>query len=235
MVTIIGSVGSRIYSESLAESGMRHFELQTTVYDTSKAAPLQFSVICIFDSGKRWGKTKIPSSGSFVSVTAKVVGHTRDTKCLALRVLDLAYLPRPSLTAATQDSTFTPTVKRSAANRWGRRVDSSTPSKKVRNQEPDGGPATNSGNLITVTDTAPYTPPAVENNKIYRFLPRLMPPLPQPLLTPTCPPSARFLHNCPIPVVNPSETIDRNEIAVRQKNWLKARAELDRTLLDLRS
>lgn len=93
MVTLIGSVGTRS-GDSLDQFELRHFELQTSVYDTSKAKPIQFSVVCYFESGMRWQKVKVPSSGSYISVTAKVVGRTADTNLLAVRVLDLAYLPR---------------------------------------------------------------------------------------------------------------------------------------------
>jgi hypothetical protein len=71
-VTIIGSVGNRSSDERLDQFELRHFELQTLVYDSSKAAPLQFSV-CFFERGKRWQNVKIPPSGSYISVTAKIV------------------------------------------------------------------------------------------------------------------------------------------------------------------
>jgi hypothetical protein len=46
------------------------FKLQ---YDSSKAAPLQFSVVCFFERGKRWQNVRILPSGSYISVTAKIV------------------------------------------------------------------------------------------------------------------------------------------------------------------
>ena len=40
------------------------------------------SLICYFSSGKRWEKVKVPNTGSYVSVTAKVVGRTtREPSC----------------------------------------------------------------------------------------------------------------------------------------------------------
>ena len=73
MVTLIGSVGTRS-DESLDQFKLRHFELQTSVYDTSKAKPIQFSVVCYFESGKRWQKVNIPPLRLNISVTAKIVG-----------------------------------------------------------------------------------------------------------------------------------------------------------------
>jgi hypothetical protein len=85
MVTIIGSVTN----DSHGESEFRHFELQTSVYDVSQAAPVQFSVACFFENSRRWKNVKVPSPGSNVSVTAKIVGVSAKSQCLALRVLDL--------------------------------------------------------------------------------------------------------------------------------------------------
>jgi hypothetical protein len=154
MVTIIGSVGTR----SDGEPELRHFELQTSVYDTTKAAPVQFSVVCFFQNNRRWENVKVPVSGSFVSVTGKVVGRTTGTNCLALRVLDLAFLSKTSATATTpaSASTSTPTLKRS--NRWGGRVDSS---KKMRRSEPSVDDLEEEP--ITIADTPTHSQPAIEN------------------------------------------------------------------------
>lgn len=100
MATITGLVGIRS-SKWLDQSELRHFELQASVYDTSQAKPVRFSVICYFESGKGWQKVKVPSSGSNINVTAKIVGRTAETNCLALRVLDLSYLPKQTTTLAT--------------------------------------------------------------------------------------------------------------------------------------
>ncbi|PVH91912.1 hypothetical protein DM02DRAFT_606043, partial [Periconia macrospinosa] len=70
MVTIIGSVRSRHPSES------RLFTVETSVYDASKAAPIQFSVVCFFENTKRWQNVKTPPPEAFLSVTAKVAART---------------------------------------------------------------------------------------------------------------------------------------------------------------
>jgi hypothetical protein len=147
MVTIIGSVGTRSGDELLDQFKLRHFELQTSVYNISKATPVQSSVVCFFESGKPWQKVRTPSSGSYISVTAKIVGRMAETNNLALRVLDLAYLPRSSFTTAIPGSALTPTSKRS--NRWDGRVDSSTPS-KMRKLDTGSQPADGSEENMTI-------------------------------------------------------------------------------------
>jgi len=133
MVTMTGTVGTGGDEEPLDEP--RHFELRNTVYDSSKAAPVQFPAVCFFQNNKRWEKVKVPASGSLVIVTGKVVGRT-EANCLALRLFDIAYLSKATSTAATTPgpASTTPTLKRS--HRWDGRVDFSTPSKKMRTSEP---------------------------------------------------------------------------------------------------
>ncbi|KAG7408687.1 hypothetical protein Forpe1208_v012353 [Fusarium oxysporum f. sp. rapae] len=133
MVTIIGFVPSRS-DKTLDFSEDRCFAVETSVYDTSKAAPVAFSVTCFLETTKRWQKVKIPQSGAFISITAKVAGRTADTNQLALRVLDLAYLPRPAaVPTATPTPSSTPTSKRS--DRWEGRATPFTPSKRRRGSD----------------------------------------------------------------------------------------------------
>ncbi|KAH8661070.1 hypothetical protein BGZ61DRAFT_301742, partial [Ilyonectria robusta] len=92
MVTVIGSVPSP--SDNTSDpSEPRRFTIETSVYDASKASPVPFSVTCFFENTKRWQKVRTPSPGALLSITAKVAGRTTDTNQLALRVLDLAYMP----------------------------------------------------------------------------------------------------------------------------------------------
>uniref|UniRef100_A0A0D2Y8C7 Uncharacterized protein n=1 Tax=Fusarium oxysporum (strain Fo5176) TaxID=660025 RepID=A0A0D2Y8C7_FUSOF len=133
MMTIIGFVPSRS-DKTLDFSEDRCFAVETSVYDTLKAAPIAFSVTCFLETTKRWQKVKIPQSGAFLSITAKVTGRTTDTNQLALRVLDLAYLPRPAaVPTATPTPSSTPTSKRSA--RWEGRATPFTPSKRRRGSD----------------------------------------------------------------------------------------------------
>jgi hypothetical protein len=148
MVTIIGSVGTRS-EKSLDQPEPREFELKTSVYDPPTAGARHFSVVCFFESGRRWGKVTIPPSGAHISVTAKIVGRTINNH-LALRVLDFAYLPRPTSTSPVQNTPSPLASKRSY--RWGGRIN--TPSKKIRTSEVGTGSA-----------AAPHTPPAVDNDE----------------------------------------------------------------------
>ncbi|KAH7109129.1 hypothetical protein EDB81DRAFT_585724, partial [Dactylonectria macrodidyma] len=92
MVTVIGSVPPP--SDNTSDpSEPRRFTVETSVYDASKASPVPFSITCFFENTKRWQRVRTPSPGALLSITAKVAGRTTDTNQLALRILDLAYLP----------------------------------------------------------------------------------------------------------------------------------------------
>ena len=93
MATVIGFVRSG--DNVLDPTEPRHFTLETSVYDASKSGPVQFSIFCFLENSKRWQRVKTPASGSFLRVTAKIVGRMTETNQLAFRVLDLTYLPRP--------------------------------------------------------------------------------------------------------------------------------------------
>ncbi|KAM6514231.1 hypothetical protein FALCPG4_015388 [Fusarium falciforme] len=95
MVTVIGSVPST-GDRTSDPSEPRRFTVETSVYDSSKSAPVAFSVACFLEITKRWHRVKTPMAGALLSITAKIAGRTTDTNQLALRVLDLAYLPRPA-------------------------------------------------------------------------------------------------------------------------------------------
>jgi len=108
------------------------FIVETLVYDRSKTPPVQFSVVCFLANTKCWEKVKTPPSGAFLSVAAKLAGRTVDTNRLAVRVLGLAYLPRPNSGTAAPSPTTTPLSDRS--RRDGRAP--STLSKRPRTSGP---------------------------------------------------------------------------------------------------
>ncbi|RYO78287.1 hypothetical protein DL766_009512 [Monosporascus sp. MC13-8B] len=99
MVIIIGSMQPRD-DNSLDPSEPRRFTVDSSMYGASKTGPVYFSVACFLENTKRWQRVKTPPSGAFLCVTAKVAGRTTDTNHLALRVLDLAYPPRPASAVA---------------------------------------------------------------------------------------------------------------------------------------
>ncbi|EXK26520.1 hypothetical protein FOXG_15933 [Fusarium oxysporum f. sp. lycopersici 4287] len=114
MVTIIGFMPSRS-DKTLDFSEDYYFAVETSIYNTLKATLVAFSVTCFLETTKHWQKVKIPQSGAFLSITAKVAGHTTDTNQLALCVLDLAYLPRlAAVPTATPTPSSTLTSKQSA-------------------------------------------------------------------------------------------------------------------------
>ena len=133
MVTITGSVPPAT-TGAAEQPSRRQFRIDTSVYDISKASSVQYSAVCFFEDTKRWEKVKTPGPGSFLTVTAKLVGRTAETNLLALRVLDLAYLPRTSSASAVSTPVATPTPKR--PGRWEGRVTSTTPSKRPRISDP---------------------------------------------------------------------------------------------------
>ncbi|KAF1807902.1 hypothetical protein P152DRAFT_517962 [Eremomyces bilateralis CBS 781.70] len=133
MVTVVGSVPSR-NDHSLDTAHARYFMIETSVYDVSKSTSVPSTMACFFEDSKRWQKVKTPQAGSFLSLTAKVAGRTSDTNLLALRVLDLAFLPKPTSTGLTPTPITTPSSKR--LDRWEGRPALSTPSKKPRLLDP---------------------------------------------------------------------------------------------------
>ena len=129
MVTIIGTVTS--CSDNSPESAeTRHFTLESSVYDASTSAPARFSVDCFFENTKRWLRVKTPPPGTFLSITAKVAGRRASTHHLALRVLDLTYLPKQVAAAALAPTTPTTSPASKRLGRWEGRVAPSTPSKR---------------------------------------------------------------------------------------------------------
>jgi hypothetical protein len=128
MVDIIGFVAS----DAPSSNEHRSFLLDAFVYDASKVGLLQFPVACFLENTKRWERVKTPAVGSLVSVTASIAGCTASNH-LALRVVDLSYLPKLLSAMLTPTSPTTPSKERLA--RWEGRADHSTPSKRQRTTE----------------------------------------------------------------------------------------------------
>ena len=120
-------------TSSNTDTGMEfdlcHFNLKSSVYITSTT--VEFSVVCYFASSKRWQNLKTPTAGSSVSITGKIAGRTIDGNNLAIRVLDLSYLPS-SFSSHSSTSTLPQTsIPSKHANRWSGRPEPTTPSKKL--------------------------------------------------------------------------------------------------------
>ena len=153
MVTIVSSVPPQD-NTSLNPSDLHRFTLETSMFNTSNAPLAQFSVTCFLENTKRWQRVKTPPPGAFLSVTAKVAGRTTDTNRLALRVVDLAYLPRPASATATAAPTPTATPPSKRSNRWEGRAGLSTPSKRTHILEPANEPANPPNRDTTLLDMA---------------------------------------------------------------------------------
>src|SRR6266566_4641001 len=126
MATVIGSV--HVTNNSSKLSTPCHFTVETSVYNTSKAIPVQFFITCFLKNTKRWQKIKTPPSNTFLNITAKIADRIANTNHLAFRILDLTYLLKPTSAAAAPTLTATPPSIRS--NRWKNRAAPSIPSKR---------------------------------------------------------------------------------------------------------
>ncbi len=139
MITVIGSVGHG-NDETTEQFQCRYFELHTSVYDSPKTGHIDFTLNCYFGNGRRWAKVRLPPSGSFVAVTAKIAGRTASENRLAVRVLDMSYLPKSS-SVSTSTPTLTPGSSKKQIDRWSRNAESSTPSKRIRHSSPKKSPS----------------------------------------------------------------------------------------------
>jgi hypothetical protein len=139
MITVIGFVGHG-NDETTEQFQCRYFELHTSVYDSPKTGHTDFTLNCYFTNGRRWAKVRLPPSGSFVAVTAKIAGRTASDNRLAVRVLDMSYLPK-STSTSTSTPTLTPGSSKKQVDRWSRNAESSTPSKRIRRSSPKNSPS----------------------------------------------------------------------------------------------
>ena len=132
MVTIIGYIQS--YNDgSLGISEPHCFIIETLAYNMSTSPAGHFSVACFLENTKCWQKVKIPLLGSLLSLTVKIAGQIIDINQLTLRVLNLAYLPKPVSAPDILSSTSSTPLKRSGCwDGWA----PSTPLKRPRISEP---------------------------------------------------------------------------------------------------
>ncbi|ODM21200.1 hypothetical protein SI65_04253 [Aspergillus cristatus] len=126
MLTMTGLVGER---KAVARRlSLRYFELKTSVYDPSKPEPITFSVNCYLAKGRRWENVNIPYTGSNMIITGKVAGRTTADNRLAVRVLDMSFLPR-LLGRALHSPSSQSSARREDC--WSGRVPSVTQSKRT--------------------------------------------------------------------------------------------------------
>ncbi|KAH8747981.1 hypothetical protein F5883DRAFT_697797 [Diaporthe sp. PMI_573] len=141
--------------QALSLMSPRCFTIDTSVNDASKAGPVHFSALCFLEDTKRWEKVKTPSVGALLSITAKIAGRTAEENLLALRILDLGYLPRPASTAPVTTPVSAPPSKRAA--RWDGRAPA-TPSKKACDLDQLGEPSISRSSPPESTAVGPTSP-----------------------------------------------------------------------------
>jgi len=142
MGTVIRSGGQLNEGQTLL-----HYDLRTTVYDSSVKTQATFMVRIYFKNGKRWANFSSITTQSRVIVAGHVCGLTVEEPHLAVQVDDIYFVPGgpPSMLATPQTPQSAAGTKRPVRDRWGRRagvgssvsVEQSTPSKRPRRLQDD--------------------------------------------------------------------------------------------------
>ncbi|GKZ85559.1 hypothetical protein AnigIFM56816_011527 [Aspergillus niger] len=120
MGTVIRSGGQLNEGQTLL-----HYDLRTTVYDSSVKTQAAFKVRIYFEDGKQWDSfpSIIPQSRNIV--TGHVCGLTvEEPPRLAVQVDDIYFVPGgpPSMPATPQTPPPEAGTKRPVCDRWGRRA-----------------------------------------------------------------------------------------------------------------
>lgn len=142
MGTVIRSGGQLNEGQTLL-----HYDLRTTVYDSSVKTQATFMVRIYFTNGKQWANFPSITPQSRVIVAGHVCGLTVEEPHLAVQVDDIYFVPGgpPSMPATPQTPQSSAGTKRPVRDRWGRRagvrssvsVEQSTPSKRPRRLQDD--------------------------------------------------------------------------------------------------
>ena len=129
MITVIDFI-DHDNDESTEQFQCHYFELHTSVYDFPKTDHINFTLNCYFANDRQWAKVCLPLSESFVAVTAKIAGQTASDNRLAVRVLDMSYLPR-STSTSTSTPTLTPSFFKKQVDHWSCNTESSMSFKRI--------------------------------------------------------------------------------------------------------
>ena len=73
-------------------STLLHYDLETTVYDTSSKSSVTFTVCIYFWNGKRWTNFPIHAMQSRIFIDGRVFGITTNTPRLAIGVDDVYFI-----------------------------------------------------------------------------------------------------------------------------------------------
>lgn len=105
-----------------------HYRLQTTVYNSSARTYHTFPVTAYFKNGQRWAKFPPLNPNSYVFLTGRIFGLTKESRQLAVVTDDIHFLPRPT---HPLPATPTSTGKRKRVDRWSQRAGPQPPSRSV--------------------------------------------------------------------------------------------------------
>ncbi|KAF7586548.1 hypothetical protein BBP40_008688 [Aspergillus hancockii] len=107
-----------------------HYQLQSTVYNTSSRNLHTFPITAYFKNGHRWVNFPPLALNAQVFITGRIFGVTKENQQLAIITDDIHFLP--SLTQPLPPSPSSTTGKRKRADRWAQRATPATPSKSAR-------------------------------------------------------------------------------------------------------
>ncbi|RHZ44419.1 uncharacterized protein CDV56_101774 [Aspergillus thermomutatus] len=145
-ITLMGTV---ICSGGQLNKGqtLLHYDLRTTVYDSSVKTQATFIVRIYFKNGKQWANFPSITPQSQVIVASHICSLTVEEPHLAVQVDDIYFVPGgpPSMPATPRTPQSAAGTKRPVRDRWGRHagvgssvsVEQSTPLKRPRRLQDD--------------------------------------------------------------------------------------------------
>ncbi|KAJ5904697.1 uncharacterized protein N7473_001751 [Penicillium subrubescens] len=116
-----------------------HYRLQTTVYNSSSRTYHTFPVTAYFKNGQRWANFPPLTTNSYVFLTGRIFGLTKEYRQLAIVTDDIHFLPRPNHHLPVTPSS---TGKRKCVDRWSQRAGSQTPTKSTASSRTEPLPIT---------------------------------------------------------------------------------------------
>jgi hypothetical protein len=127
-VTFLGIVSER-GGQLNSGSTLLHYRLLSTVYNASTRAYHTFPISAYFKNGQRWVNFPPLNINTYVFITGRIFGVTKEIRQLAVIIDDIHFLPTPKVTQPLLNSPPSTTAKRKPLHRWSRRASPRTPSK----------------------------------------------------------------------------------------------------------
>jgi hypothetical protein len=116
-------------------STLLHYRLLSTVYNASTRAAHTFPISAYFKNGQRWVNFPPLNINTYVFITGRIFGVTKENRQLAVIIDDIHFLPSPTLMQPMLNSPPSTTAKRKPLDRWSRRASPGTPSKAAHLQQ----------------------------------------------------------------------------------------------------